>query len=176
MSNNVKNSITYSIRKDLNFICVSYESIWLEISVGVNSKNNKNILVRIIYRHPNASIPEFSKNFSDFFLENINNYKDICIFGDININYLNDKATSVKNYLNHINGFGLTNIIKVPTRINNSGGTLIDHFYCSTPQKVIQCQVLMSDISDNFPLFIKLKNCKLVKNNLKNKNQYFQDF
>ena len=141
--------------------------------LGVNSKNNKNILVGVIYRHPNASIPEFSKNFSDFFLENINNYKDICIFGDININYLNDKATSVKN---HINGFGLTNIIKVPTRINNSGGTLIDHFYCSTPQKVIQCQVLMSDISDHFPLFIKLKNCNLMKNDFKNKNQYFQDF
>ena len=24
----VKNSITYSIRKDLSFICVSYESLW----------------------------------------------------------------------------------------------------------------------------------------------------
>ena len=117
----VKDSIVYSIRKDLNFTSVSYEYIQLEISVGINSKNSKNILVGLIYCHPKASIPEFSRKFSDFFLENINNYKDICIFGDIDINYLNDKAASVKNYLNQINSFGLTNIIKVPTRINKLG-------------------------------------------------------
>ena len=172
----VKDSIVYSIRQDLNFTSVSYESIWLEVSVVINSKNSKNILVGLIYRHPGTSIPEFSKKFSDFLLENVNNYKDICIFGDINVNCLNDKVASVKNYLNQINGFGLTNLIKVPTRINKSGGTLIDHFYCSTPEKVIHSQVLLSDISDHFPLYIKLKNCNLMKNNFKNKNQYFQDF
>ena len=172
----IKDSIVYSIRQDLNFKSVSYESIWLEISVVVNCKNNKNILVGLIYRHPGTSIPDFSKKFSDFLLENVNNYKDICIFGDININYLNDKVASVKNYLNQINSFGLTNLIKVPTRINNSGGTLIDHFYCSTPEKVIHSHVLLSDISDHFPLYIKLKNCNLIKNKFKIKNRYFQDF
>ena len=109
-------------------------------------------------------------------LENISSYKDIYIFGDININWLNDKVASVKNYLNQIDGFGLTNIIRVPTRVNSSGCTLIDHFYCSTPEKVIYSKVLLSDITDHFPLYIKLKNCNLIKNNLKNKSQYFQDF
>ena len=172
----IKDSINYSIRQDLNFTSVSYESIWLEISVVINSKNSKNILVGLIYRHPGTSIPEFSKKFSDFLLENVNNYKDICIFGDFNINYLNDKVASVKNYLNQINSFGLTNLIKVQTRINNSGGTLIDHFYCSTPEKVILSQVLLSDISDHFPLYIKLKNCNLIKNKFKIKNRLIQDF
>ena len=69
-------------------------------------------------------------------MKNINNYKDICIFGDININSLNNKTKSVKNYLDQINGFGLKNLIKVPTRFNKTGGTLIDHIYCSSPENV----------------------------------------
>ena len=81
-----------------------------------NSNDSKNILEGIIYRHPQTSISEFNKEFSHFFIENINNYQDICIFVYININSLNSKINSVKNYLYKINGFGLKNIIKVPTR------------------------------------------------------------
>ena len=50
------------------------------------------------------------------------------------------------------------------------------NFCCSSPEKVINFYVLLSDISDNFPLYIELKHCKLKKNSLKNANQYFQDF
>ena len=56
------------------------------------------------------------------------------------------------------------------------GGTLLDHFYCSCLEKLTNFYVLLSDISDNFPLFIKLKNCNLIKNNSKNKNKFIQRF
>ena len=56
------------------------------------------------------------------------------------------------------------------------GGTLIDHFYCSCPEKVTSYYILISDISDHFPLYIKLKNCNLITNNSKNKNKYIKDF
>ena len=49
------------------------------------------------------------------------------------------------------------------------GGTLIDHLYCSRPEKVTSSYVLLSDISDKFPIYTKLKNCNLVKNNTKKK-------
>ena len=172
----IKSSILYSIKQELTFTCSKYESLWVEISVGKNSNDSKNILVGILYRHPQTSISEFNKEFSHFFMENINNYKDICIFGDININSLNNKTKSVKNYLDQINGFGLKNLIKVPIRLNKTGGTLIDHFYCSSPEKVANSYVLLSDISDHFPLYVKLKNCNLTKNNLNNKDKYIQDF
>ena len=35
---------------------------------------------------------------------------------------------------------------------------------------------LLSDISDQFQLYIKLKNCDLIKYNSKNRNKYIQDF
>ena len=129
-----------------------------------------------MYRHQGHSIIEFSKQFSNFFIENINSYKDICIFGDININPLNDKVNSVKNYINQIQGFVLTNLVTAPTRINSMGGTLIDHFYCSCPEKITSSYISLSDISDHFPLYIKLKNCNFIKNNPKNKNKYIKDF
>ena len=49
------------------------------------------------------------------------------IWRNININALKiDEQKSVKNYFNEINTFGLKNLINVPTRVNNLGGSLID--------------------------------------------------
>ena len=48
-------------------------------------------------------------------LENINNYKNICIFYEININSLNDKVRSAKIYFKQINDRRLPNIISVPS-------------------------------------------------------------
>ena len=53
------------------------------------------------------------------------------------------------------------------------GGTLNDHFYCLSPEKVTSSSILLLD---NFPLYIKLKNCNLIINNTKNKNKYIKYF
>ena len=124
----VKNSIIYSIRQGLHIKYSNYESLWLELFIGINYKNSINILVELIYHHPGTSIFEFSKQFSEFFVRNITGYKETCIFGDININSLNDKVNSVKNYLSQIRDFCLTNLINIRNRVNNLGETLIDHF------------------------------------------------
>ena len=45
-------------------------------------------------------------------MNNILKYKDVCIFGDININSLkNDQDSSIKKYLHEICSFGFTNLI-----------------------------------------------------------------
>ena len=66
----------FSLRQDLKFTCREYESLWLEIYVGVNSNSSKNILLGLIYRHPEKSIQGFNKKSSDFIMENINSYKN----------------------------------------------------------------------------------------------------
>ena len=78
-------------------------------------------------------------------------------------NSLNIKVNPVKIYLNQINGLGLTNLISVPTIINKFRGTLIDHFYFSSPEKVINSYVLLLNISDHFSLYIKRKHYKVKK-------------
>ena len=171
----IKNSIIHTLRTDLNFTSANYESVWLELSIGAH---NEKILVGLIYRHPGSSINDFTKQFSDFLLtKNIIQNKEICIFGDININLLHkDKDKSINNYLNEIQSFGIANLIDVPTRVTNQGGTLIDHFYFSNPQRVQNAQVLLSDISDHFPLYVKLKNCNLTKTHINTKTQFHQDY
>ena len=64
----IKKSILYRIRQDLKFTCREYDTLWLEVSVGINSNNSKNILVRLIYRHPGKSIQGFSKKISEVFI------------------------------------------------------------------------------------------------------------
>ena len=61
----VKNSIIYSIQQDLILNCINFESLWLELSIGINNKNSKNIAGGLIYHHPGTSMPEFSKQFSE---------------------------------------------------------------------------------------------------------------
>ena len=68
----------------------------------------------------------------------------------------------MKNYLDQINGYSIKNLITLPTSLNKTGGTLIDHIYCSSPEKVANSYVLQLDISDHFPLYVKLKNLNLT--------------
>ena len=70
----------------------------------------------------------------------------------IYIHWKKDKDTSVINYLNEIQSFGITNLINVPTRVTNQGGTLIDHLYFSYPQD----SIMHKSFSDHFPLYLRL--------------------
>ena len=61
----------------------------------------------------------------------------------------------MKSYLNQINSFGLTNLIKVPTRVNSEESTLNVYFH--RPEKVTSSYVLLSNISDHFHFILSLK-------------------
>ena len=147
----------------------------MEISIG---KHNESVLVGLIYRHPGNSINDFTKQLSEFLLvNNILQNKEVCIFGDVNINLLKkDKELSIKNYFNEIHNFSLTNLINVPTRVTHQGGTLIDHFYYTNPQRVQNTQVFLSDISDHFPLYVRLKNSNFSKTQINAKNKLYPDY
>ena len=136
--------------------------IWICLVGDIKRKKNESVLVGLIYRHPGNSISDFTKQLSEFLLvNNILQNKEICIFGDININSLKkDRETSIKNYFNEIHSFCLIN---VPTGVTQQEGTLIDHSYFTNPQRVQNTKVFLSDISDHFPLYVRLKNCNFFK-------------
>ena len=54
----IKSSLIYSLRTDLIFFSSNFESVWIELSTGLN---NKKKLVGLIYCHPGASIADFTK-------------------------------------------------------------------------------------------------------------------
>lgn len=103
----------------------------------------------------------FKKQFLDF-LSNITlKNKEI---RDININLpKKDKKQPVKNYYDEICSFGFTIVINVLTLVNNLGETLVDQFYYSNLQEILNSIVILTNITAHFPLYVKLKFCNHSK-------------
>ena len=75
----VKTNIAFTFRSDIIFSNKEYESIWIELHN--NGKNLKNLVIGVIYRHPQHSLTEFTENFSNLMDNIANKNKDICIYG-----------------------------------------------------------------------------------------------
>ena len=122
------------------------------------------------------------------FLENISNgfsnlnteRKEIVILGDININlfqngkYMFDEnknsirdenATHFlsKQYKHFLSNFGLTQLIRHPTRITCDTTTLIDHVLASSLEKISQSGVIDYGVSDHNIIFCTRKITKSKK-------------
>ena len=67
-------------------------------------------------------------------------------------------------------------MINAPVRVTHKGGTLTNHFYYINPQSVQNTQVFLSDISDHFPLFVRLKNSSFSKTQTNAKTKFYQDY
>ena len=90
--------------------------------------------------------------------------KDLYILSDFNINLCQNQnhagfksntlvsvtvSNDVKNYLQFCTVFGLTQIVKSPTRINCSSTLLIDHISASLPELISQEGVINVGLSDH---------------------------
>ena len=96
---------------------------------------------------PDLLTKTISTNSERKFCETWYSKKNIYILGDFNINYTGCKnntlvsatiSNDVKNYLQFCIMFGLTQIIKSPTRIACRRTSLIDHILASLPEKLSQ--------------------------------------
>ena len=59
----INNSTIHTLRSDFIFHCANYKSNWVELSVGVNSKN---LLVGLILSLQRTLVTDLTKQFSDF--------------------------------------------------------------------------------------------------------------
>lgn len=83
--------------------------------------------------------------------------------GDTNINLLdNDNPTSIE-YNKCFQGYGFESLIYSPTSfLSGNTSTLIDHIlFNSVPSQ--DCGILMSDITDHYPIFLRLQ-CNATNN------------
>ena len=136
-----------------------------------NDKSIRNSLIGVIYRHPQNSISEFIDKFSEHLLKIISENKNIYITGDFNIDFNKvDSNVHINNYANMLSSFNLHNTFNLSTRISNTTQTLLDHFYSNNSSGEINTSVLLSDLSDHFPLLTTIKH---VKPKLVNKIEYY---
>ena len=65
-------------------------------------------------------------------------------------------------YVNNLFTSGFLQLITKPTRCKNNSATLIDHFITNVMKNAYTCGVIISDISDHFPIFLFLEEARVT--------------
>ena len=124
------------------------EDIWIEITAQKRKKftkfkDEKQLVVGIVYRHPSSQYTKFRDTMCDT-IDKINRgNKNFVILGDVNVNSLNYNIVgSVTDYLQSIEGAGCVSFIDRATRVVMRGNrwetSCIDHLYSNIEPARIQ--------------------------------------
>ena len=148
----IKNDLNFIERKDIDFLNINYESLWVNIIIN----KTKIITIAVIYRHPKNQINNFTENFSTILQKISTDKHQYYITGDFNININTKCSRYISNYTDMVKSFNFHNIIKLPTRVTKSSSTCIDHFYTNNKRSINKKFILLDRISDHFPLYCRL--------------------
>ena len=159
----------YIVREDLKLNVENCEDVWVELiskeSVPLqNTKNrkDKNLVVGIIYRHPDHKYSDFCTNICET-IEKLNQTKkQFIIMGDVNINLLKyNLAKDVTEYLQNIRSAGCQSFIEIPTRVcvkrTRCEISCLDHMYSNIIPDEVETYVIKSGISDHFATLAKVR-------------------
>ena len=126
--------------------------------------NKKNIIAGVINRPPNTDNNVFNDKL-DNILDTIIKEGKLCyIMGDYNINILNSEIHQGTNeFVNMMSSYAFVSLISRPTRVTAYTATLIDNIFTND---IVDFGysingVLVSDISDHYPVFHINHECKL---------------
>ena len=95
----INNNLLYKIRHDLSESVAGLETLCIELPV----KLNHNLIVGVIYRHPQSDLSAFMSSLNNN-LDKINNEQKYCVLmGDFNLNLLNsDSHLPTDEFLNSL--------------------------------------------------------------------------
>lgn len=139
-----------------NIVLQGCENLWLTIECPYTKIS---FVIGIIYRHPNSSIMDFCDSIDEIFLKLTTDNKRYFILGDINIDTSSASMSNNGNhYLNLLASHGVASLIDKPTRVTSTTATVLDHILTNETLISIKPGVLCYDLTDHYPVFIKL-NC-----------------
>ena len=88
---------------------------------------------------------------------------ELYILGDLNIHYMADSDNfKSARWNNIVLNYGLTQLVKCPTRVSKNSSRIIDHVYSNRPDQIAEVSVPVYNISDHFPVCIT----RVTKNNI----------
>ena len=153
VSISIHKTICFKQRTDLNLLKDSFESVFVEIEKALFA-THKNILIGVIYRPPNTDINRFNEYLTEI-MQKINKENKLgYLMGDLNINLLNcDKHIPSNEFLNLMYAHSYIPLISKATRISKSSATLIDNIFTNNIMFDNMNGILVTDISDHFPIF-----------------------
>ena len=154
----VRKGIQYKELKNLSsFEEKIIESLTIELEIGKKEKLILTNLYRSNSPHPNYTMGDQNDRFLDVFYKlqadlsalKHNSY----ILGDFNFDLLKfEEHNKTKELLNTSFGYGFLQLVSLPTRISNNSATLIDHIYTNANLNQFESYIILSDISDHFPI------------------------
>ena len=118
---------------------------------------NKKFILKVFYKHPDANKILVLEHLKETF-QLINQHQLNCaVLGDFNSNFLSfDSSVIAYNIMLTSNSF--FHIVSVPTHVNKSSATLIDHIPTNSLNSNITSGVVLFDISDHFPIYAIFSN------------------
>lgn len=154
----LKKGIIYEI---FDSLCVCNNDIELfVVKIAVNG-NKKQVLI-VVYRPPNGNATSAISaltNCMEAFSDKYDNTEYV-IMGDMNINYLNKRCCHVRSLKGLEKQYGLSQVIREPTRVTLNKETLIDR--CLTNMKnQASSGIIPYFLSDHFPIYIIKKKQKI---------------
>ena len=154
----IKVDINYSIDSNIKFEISGSESLWINIENDIIGK----LTVEVIYHHPvydKDSIGKFIKSIENVHCKIISQKRYFFVIGDINIDLLKiEKNENSINYANSLISSLCKCLINIPTRVNINSATLLDRAYTSLLKNILISGVLVTDISDHYPIFSLVSN------------------
>ena len=155
----IRDNVTFQPQPELSvFIPRVCEAQFFKIKHG----KNKFTLLGNIYRPnsaPYADIKRFNVILNEI-LDKIKskteykNVKDIIICGDMNIDLLKSNSHNESGtYLDTLLQNCFLQLVTLPTRIGNRSATIIDHISTNISDDNFDTGIIISDISDHFPVF-----------------------
>ena len=159
----IKFSVNKCVQCDLSFA----ETLWINVMLNDNST-----VVGIVYRHPRSGprdIEKFCKSMQDIF-DILNKKKQpFYIMGDFNIDLLKiSKKETIRQYANMLLGSICKCLIDLPSRVTSKSISLIDHICINDIKHRMNSGILVSDISDHFPVFAMISKMKSPSNQVDN--------
>ena len=129
------------------------------ISIEVENKNSKNILVTCCYRPPSGDVKKFNIHLESVFKKANKDNRIYFILGDFNLNCLEYQTKRQINiFYNRIFEHGCIPLITKPTRITSKTATLIDNILTNTVfDTSMKTGIIKNNLSDHFPIFVSLK-------------------
>lgn len=164
----IRNGLQYLVPSELSVMSESFESLFIEFPKGSLCNYPKSLYVGVIYRPPRHNHDEFFEQLL-VTLHKIKASNAACLLlGDFNYDLLNsDCDAHVESFLEILYSNTFIPLINRPTRVCDQSATLIDNIFFNDFMKVCCEQgVLVTDISDHFPIFCRFqsfyKNCPRV--------------
>ena len=160
--------MAYKIHEHSKAELTNAEHLWVEIQTKLES-----FVVGVVYRHPDentVSIDRFSNEFNELLLSLNCEKKEFYCVGDFNVDLMKiTNKHAIRRYASMLLSCNCRCLIDVPTRVNSSANTLIDHIYTNSKKNSLKSGVLSNiDISDHYSIFTIIPICKNKSKKLEN--------